>query len=191
MAADPEAKGRWRKLGRRDLLGLGLGAAAAGGAGLALGFFGGQRWERRQMRVPPRAEPFAPNVFLAIDHDGATTVWVTKSEMGQGVATALPMIVADALDADWARVRVELAPASRTYGYQGTMASASVRGTWDELREAGGITPAMLLEAGGRAPRGAGAPRGTRAGRGGYPRERPRTRGRRGAGRVQQADAAD
>lgn len=143
-----EPERRWQKLGRRQLLGLGVGAVAAGGAGLALGFFGGRRFERRQMSVPPRSQPFSPSVFLAIDHDGATTVWVTRSEMGQGVSTALPMIVADALDADWRAVRIELAPASLTYGYQGTMASASVRSMHDELREAGGIARAMLLEAG-------------------------------------------
>ena len=137
---EPKAgRRRFFKLNRRQLLGLGLTSAATGGAGLALGFWGGSRYERRLMRVPPREQPFSPNVFLALDHDGTTTVWVTRSEMGQGVSTALPMIVADAMDADWSRVRIEHAPASRTFGNQATMASASVRSMHEELREAGGI----------------------------------------------------
>ncbi len=137
----------WRKLDRRALLRLGLSAGAAGGIGLGIGFFGGTRFERRQMRVPPRSQPFSPSVFLAIDDAGVTTVWVTRSEMGQGVSTALPMIVAEELDADWSSVRIELAPASRTYGYQGTMASASVISMFDELREAGAIARSMLVRA--------------------------------------------
>jgi len=145
---EPKAgRRRFFKLNRRQLLGLGLTSAATGGAGLALGFWGGSRYERRLMRVPPREQPFSPNVFLALDHDGTTTVWVTRSEMGQGVSTALPMIVADAMDADWSRVRIEHAPASRTFGNQATMASASVRSMHEELREAGGIARAMLLTA--------------------------------------------
>lgn len=138
---------RFFKLNRRQLLGLGLTSAATGAAGLALGFWGGTRYERRLMRVPPREQPFSPNVFLALDHDGTTTIWVTRAEMGQGVSTALPMIVADAMDADWSRVAIELAPASRTFGNQATMASASVRSMHEELREAGGVARAMLIAA--------------------------------------------
>jgi len=141
-------KSRWAKLDRRALLRLGLSATAAGSVGIGIGFWGGTRFERREMRVPPRSQPFSPNVFLAIDEAGTTTIWVTRSEMGQGVSTALPMIVAEELDADWSTVRIEQAPASRTYGGQGTMASASVLSMFDELREAGAVARLMLRQAG-------------------------------------------
>src|SRR5437016_13802454 len=85
------------KLDRRDFLKLG----ALAGGGLLLG-----------VHVPDsraatrRAAPFQPNVFLRIDPDGTVTITLARSDMGQGVRTALPMIVADELDADWSRVRV-------------------------------------------------------------------------------------
>lgn len=144
--ADASERG-WKKLGRRDLLRFGGVGFVAGGAGLTLGLFGGARYERLKKRVPPRAEAFSPSVFLAIDEDGATTIWLTRSEMGQGVFTALPMIVAEELDADWSTVRVEQAPANRNYGNQATVASTSVSDLWEELREAGAIARSMLVNA--------------------------------------------
>lgn len=141
------AREGWRKLSRRELVKLGLTGSAAGAVGLGLGFFGGLRWERYKKRVPPRAQPFSPSVFLAIDGDGATTIWVTRAEMGQGVRTALPMIVAEELEADWSAVRIEQAPASRSFGNQTTVASASVRSMFGELRRAGAIARAMLVSA--------------------------------------------
>lgn len=135
------------KMSRRDWLRLGLGAGAAGAVGVGIGFWGGSKVERRRMRVPPRDEPFSPNVFLAIDTDGTTTLWLTRSEMGQGVFTALPRILAEELEADWTRVRVEKAPASPTFGTQTTVASASVRSLYPELRRAGAAAREMLVTA--------------------------------------------
>jgi isoquinoline 1-oxidoreductase beta subunit len=144
MADAPRAP--WR-LTRRDLLGLGLSATAAGAAGLALGVWGGRKLERRAGRVPPRPEPLNPSVFLTVDHDGTTTIWVTRSEMGQGVATSLPMIVAEELDADWRHIRIEQAPASASFGSQATVASNSIRELYRPLREAGAIARRMLVRA--------------------------------------------
>ncbi|AKF09421.1 xanthine dehydrogenase family protein molybdopterin-binding subunit [Sandaracinus amylolyticus] len=138
------------KLTRRDVLAAGLGGALAGGAGLVLGAFYGVRRERHAKRVPPREEPFAPSVFLAIAESGVVTIWLTKSEMGQGVATALPQIVAHELDADWSLVRVEQAIANRNYGDQTTVASASVASMFDELRRAGAAAREMLIAAAAR-----------------------------------------
>ena len=135
------------KLSRRDWLRIGLGASAAGAVGLGVGFWAGGKVERRKMRVPPREQPFSPNVFLAIDTDGTTTLWLTRSEMGQGVYTALPRILADELEADWAKVRVEQAPGSPTFGAQTTVASASVRSLYPELRRAGAAAREMLVTA--------------------------------------------
>jgi len=91
---------------------------------------------------------FAPNGFLRIAPDGSTTLWSTKAEVGQGVSTALPMIVAEELDADWTRVRVEYAPIDpKRYGNQDTGGSYSVRGSWKPLRRAGAAARAMLIAA--------------------------------------------
>lgn len=132
------------KIGRRDLL-VALGAGAvAGGGGLAVGVWFGRRRERWAKRVPPRPQAFSPNVFVAIDGDETVTIWVAKSEMGQGVHTALPMIVAEELGADWSRVQVRKPIANPNYGEQATVTSSSVRGSWDLLRRAGASARAML-----------------------------------------------
>jgi isoquinoline 1-oxidoreductase beta subunit len=94
-----------------------------------------------------RQEAFAPNAWLRIDGDGTVAVTVAKSEMGQGILTALPMIVAEELDADWSHVKVEQALADKKYGDMGTGGSASVRTSWDALRTAGATARAMLVSA--------------------------------------------
>ncbi len=86
-----------------------------------------------------------PSVFVRIQPDNTVTVTVPKSEMGQGVRTTLALIVAEELDADWERVRVETAPYDRKYGSQGTGGSGSVRSTWGPLRSAGASMRAMLV----------------------------------------------
>ncbi|MCG8416714.1 MAG: xanthine dehydrogenase family protein molybdopterin-binding subunit [Proteobacteria bacterium] len=137
------------KISRREFLLAGAGSTAAGGAALILGFFVGRRYERKKLvyPVPPRPEAFAPNAFLAIDGDGSVTVWVTRSEMGQGVSTALPMLVAEELDADWATIRIEQALANPAYGDQATVASRSVSRLWGPLRKAGAAAREMLIGA--------------------------------------------
>jgi isoquinoline 1-oxidoreductase beta subunit len=136
-----------RKVSRRDFLVAAGSGAAAGAAGLVLGFYGGTRRERWRKRVPDRGDAFAPNVFLAVHPDDGVTIWVSRSEMGQGVRTALPMIIAEELDADWRNVRIEQPEASLRYGEQATVASASVRSLWTELRQAGASARAMLVAA--------------------------------------------
>jgi isoquinoline 1-oxidoreductase subunit beta len=92
---------------------------------------------------------FQPNVWLQIAPDNTTTVWLAKSEMGQGVYTALPMIVAEELEADWTKIRVEKALASHDnkYGSQGTGGSGSVRTSYERLRKAGATAREMLITA--------------------------------------------
>lgn len=127
------------KLDRRDFIKVG----ALASTGLLLG-----------VRVPERkgsgrTAPFAPNVFLRIDPSGDVTILVARSDMGQGVRTALPMIVADELDADWSRVRVEQADGHPDrYGRMMTVGSSSVRGgAWLPLRRAGAAAREMLVAA--------------------------------------------
>ncbi len=128
------------KLDRRDF----LKAGAVGISGLTLGFYLPD--ERPWVDVPAS---FQPNAFLRIDTDGTVTIWVAKVEMGQGVRTALPMIIADELDADWNTVRVVPADAHPAkYGSQMTVGSRSVRGgAWPTLRRAGASAREMLVAA--------------------------------------------
>src|SRR6476660_8597215 len=75
------------------------------------------------------------------------TIVVARSEMGQGVRTALPMILAEELEADWKQIEVEQAGASTLYGDQTTGGSASIRTTWDPMRKAGAVAREMLISA--------------------------------------------
>jgi isoquinoline 1-oxidoreductase beta subunit len=97
---------------------------------------------------------FAPNAFLRIAADDSVTVIAKHLEMGQGAYTGIATIVAEELDADWSRVRVESAPAdAKRYGnlalgnIQGTGGSSAMANSWTQLREAGGKARAMLLSA--------------------------------------------
>jgi len=95
---------------------------------------------------------FSPNVWLQITPDNIVTIVVNKSEMGQGVYTSLPMIVADELDADWKQVRFEVAPAGERYidplsGMESTGGSTSVRHMFEPLRKAGAAAREMLITA--------------------------------------------
>ncbi len=127
------------RIDRRDFLKLG----AVASTGLVLG-----------VRVPPRRDgrgppAFSPNVFLQVDPNGDVTIGLARSDMGQGVRTALPMIVADELDADWSRVRVVQADAHPDrFGRMMTVGSTSVRnGAWLPLRRAGAAAREMLTSA--------------------------------------------
>src|SRR6202521_2230082 len=96
---------------------------------------------------PMKKAPLQPSVYLAIDTDGTVYVIAHRSEMGNGVRTSLPRIVADELDADWARVKVVQATGDEKYGDQDTDGSHSVRSFFDTLREAGATARLMLVRA--------------------------------------------
>src|SRR5437667_180278 len=113
------------------------------GAGLVIGF-----------RLPARhgVLPFAPNAWLRIDADGTTTITIDKSEMGEGNHTALAMLIAEELDADWTKVKIGPVPENPA-GWSRRMStggSTSVRTSWDILRKAGATARAMLIAAGAR-----------------------------------------
>ena len=88
-----------------------------------------------------------PSVYLGIDPDG--TVWIVagRSEMGTTSRTTLPLIVADELDADWNRVKIEQAVGDKRYGDQNTDGSHSIRSFYDAMREAGATARFMLIQA--------------------------------------------
>ena len=99
-------------------------------------------------RFPGRtARALTTGAFLEITPDETVTVWVSKSDMGQGVRTALPMVVADELEADWSRVKVVQADAHPRYGEMGTGGSSSVSQLWAPLRRAGAQAREMLVAA--------------------------------------------
>ncbi|MGD8643494.1 MAG: molybdopterin-dependent oxidoreductase, partial [Chromatiales bacterium] len=128
-----------------------LKAGAIAGGGLLLGFYLPAR-PRLQAAEGPSASRFAPNAFIRIDPDDTVTIVVNKSEMGQGVYTSLPMLVAEELEADWERIRVESAPAHPDYnhtqwGTQVTGGSSSVNSSWEQLRTAGATAREMLIAA--------------------------------------------
>ncbi len=90
----------------------------------------------------------SPNIFVSIAPDGLVSIIVHRSEMGQGVRTSLPMIVADELEADWKRVRVVQAPGDEAkYGNQDTDGSRSARHHFDPLRRCGASARMMLEQA--------------------------------------------
>jgi isoquinoline 1-oxidoreductase beta subunit len=91
--------------------------------------------------------PLSPSVYLAIDTDGTVYAIAHRSEMGSGSRTALPRIIADELDADWARVKIVQATGDEKFGDQDTDGSHSVRGSFDTLRETGASARLMLVRA--------------------------------------------
>jgi CO/xanthine dehydrogenase Mo-binding subunit len=127
-------------LDRRDFLKLG----AVAGTGLLIGFRLPERGE-----VATSSAPLLPNAFVAIDPGGDIIITVSRSDMGQGVRTALPMIVAEELDADWSRVRIVQADAHPSmYGSMMTVGSTSVsRDAWMPLRRAGATMRELLVAA--------------------------------------------
>src|ERR1700719_3471966 len=127
---------------------LQTGAAAAAGGALLVGF-----------HIPDvaaaaantsQAAPFAPNAFIRIDRQGTVTLIMPQVEMGQGIYTAIAMILAEELDARWEQVKVEHAPpndklyANPVFQIQATGGSTSVRAFWSPLRKAGANARAML-----------------------------------------------
>ncbi|NML62814.1 xanthine dehydrogenase family protein molybdopterin-binding subunit [Massilia sp. RP-1-19] len=119
--------------------------------GLVLGFFlpGANKFAQAADAPKP---VFAPNAFLRIAPDNTVTVMVNRLEFGQGVHTALPMLIAEELDADWSQVRGELAPAGDAFkdpafGMQMIGGSGSVAHSFMQYREIGAKARAMLIAA--------------------------------------------
>ena len=112
---------------RRDF----IKTATIAGAGLVIGFHLPFRNRLKAASVGSEGS-FAPNAWIIVRPDDQVIFKVTKSEMGQGVWTSLPMIIAEEMDLDWTTIRVEQALESECTG-----GSRSVRGLWPPLRKAG------------------------------------------------------
>jgi isoquinoline 1-oxidoreductase subunit beta len=126
--------------------------------GFAGGFVLAFHWPLRAAPIKQteqfRDQPdFAPNAFIRIDGTGKTTLVMPQVEMGQGVYTAIAMILAEEMDASFDKIALEHAPpndklyANPIFGIQATGNSNSIRAFWDKLREAGAAARAMLIEA--------------------------------------------
>ena len=126
------------RVSRREFISVGLTALG----GLAIG-----------VRVAPAAgvgsaKAFAPNAFLRVEPNGDVIVVVPRPEMGQGSRTAIAMLVAEELEADWKRVRVEQADLDEErYGPQYAGGSAVVRTSWTPLRQAGAAARMLFVQA--------------------------------------------
>jgi len=123
--------------------------ATAAGGGLMLGAY---------LPIHPStslrgAGTFEPNVWIKVSADESVRIMLTMLEMGQGVMTSMPMLVAEELDFDWKKIKTEWAGADPKYGnpnfggQQLTAGSNSVRGMWKVLRESGAAARSMLVTA--------------------------------------------
>lgn len=141
MLRAAEAQSSIGKVSRRTFLKV----TGLVGGGLVLAFYVGERGEA--LANAP-AKDFVPNAFLRISPDGTITLYSKAPEIGQGIKTAFPMIIAEELDADWAHVKVEQAAINpAVYGRQSAGGSRSIPTSWDQLRRAGAVGRAMLVGA--------------------------------------------
>ena len=125
--------------------------SAAGITVLAIGFHWGARRAQAAAASMAPAE-LVPNAFVRIGADDSVTVIAKHLEMGQGAYTGIATVLAEELDADWARVRVESAPAdAKRYAnlvfktMQGTGGSSAMANSWQQLREAGLLVDRGIL----------------------------------------------
>ncbi len=127
-----------------------LRASAAAAGGLLVSFYVDFPALAQEGNPPPKVYP--PDAFVRVGADGRIVISINRLEFGQGVSTGLPMIVADEMDADWSQVQAELAPAADVYrdplfGLQMTGGSASIANSFQQYRELGARTRAMLVAA--------------------------------------------
>jgi isoquinoline 1-oxidoreductase beta subunit len=127
-----------------------LKVSAAGGALLVGGYIPGLR---EAGTAEAAAGLFEPNVWVKISSDDTVTIMLSQLEMGQGVMTSMPMLVAEELDVDFNKIKTEWVPADPKYGNpnfggaQLTAGSNSVRGMWKILRESGATARTVLITA--------------------------------------------
>jgi isoquinoline 1-oxidoreductase subunit beta len=122
-------------MSRRDIM---VGGIATG---LVLGFHVGTKFPTADAAT---AKTFRPNVYVAIDESGLVTIMAHRSEMGTGIRTGLPMVLADELEADWTRIKIVQAQGDAKYGDQNTDGSRSTWQFYQPMREAGAAARQML-----------------------------------------------
>ena len=123
--------------------------------GLVIGFYlpmKGGRALAAEEHAKPAKPIYPPNAFIRISADDSITIVVNKSEMGQGVYTSLPMLIAEELEADWSPISVESAPVAAVYNHTGfgmqlTGGSSSIPSSWEQLRRVGASARILLIRA--------------------------------------------
>lgn len=132
-------------INRRDF----IKTISTAGTGLVIGFYLPFKNNLQAAESKSTIE-FIPNIWVSVNPDNQVTLTVSESEMGQGVWTSLPMIIAEEMELDWTKVKVVQAPVDENYFGRfdmGTGGSASVRTSWEKLRNAGAVAKDMLLKA--------------------------------------------
>ena len=125
-----------QKINRRNFL-------KASTGGLMLGFYLPER-----NKLAAQSTDAKLNAFVHIGGDDSVTLFLHKSEMGQGTVTSLSQLLAEELECDWKKIRTQFAGVDMAYGpLQGTFGSMSIRTSWDTLRKAGAAAREMLIQA--------------------------------------------
>ena len=136
---------------RRDLLRMGLLAGAALVIPIRVPALPPSTpRKKKDLKPAPDPERFRHRQWISIDRTGKVTLVVHKSEMGQGVRTSLPMILAEELEADWATIEIVQAEPGPDFPDMGTSGSDAVEGSWLPLRQAGASARVLLIEAAAR-----------------------------------------
>jgi len=135
-----------RKISRREF----MKRTGQAGGGLVFALTFASACQPDEVAVGPAAKAsasVAPNVYVNIRNDGMVEIYCHRSEMGQGIRTSLPQIIADELEADWDKVKVIQAIGHEKYGDQNTDGSTSIRNHFDLLRNAGATGRDMMIAA--------------------------------------------
>lgn len=135
-----------RKISRREF----MKRTGQAGGGLVFALTFASACQPNDVAVGPTAKAtasVAPNVYVNIRNDGVVEIYCHRSEMGQGVRTSLPQIIADELEADWGKIEVIQAIGHEKYGDQNTDGSTSIRKHFDLLRNAGATGRDMMIAA--------------------------------------------
>jgi isoquinoline 1-oxidoreductase subunit beta len=137
-----------KNLSRRDLFRSVMGLSG----GLLLGVYLPGFSRLRKSAPSEKSSVFAPNAFMHVGSNDSVTLVLGKTELGQGVHTSLPMLIAEELEVDLDKIRLEVAPVAPPYfhpffGMQMTGGSTSVMTSWEPLRRAGAVARTMLLTA--------------------------------------------
>ena len=133
------------KLNRRDFLKV----SAAAGGGMVLATY--LPWNGDALATAEATESFSPNVFIKILPDNSVTIMAKNPEIGQGIKTMLPMLIAEELEVDFEAIRIEQAGLDQRFGPQFAGGSTGTPLNWDRCRIAGAAGREMLIDAGAQA----------------------------------------